>query len=448
MKKIRTMLRGLVLMLIVMIMLPGGLGAQDSGGPVPDDKFSSEELAQMLAPIALYPDSLLAQILMAATYPLEVVEAERWIRQNKDLRGDALDNALQEKTWDPSVKSLCHYPDVLFAMSDRLDQTRTMGDAYLTQQDDVMTTVQELRRRAEEQGNLKTTKEQKVIVEQEIVRIEPANPEVVYVPAYNPLYVYGPWWYPGYPPWYWDYPPGVVVSGPFITFGPSFFIGFDLFSWCWFDWHSNFIYVDYYRTRHFHHYRGGYTGDHQYWKHDPRHRRGVAYRDRRTSDRFGERPTRRSRPGRAVRGYPSDQRRDLSDTRTRERGELRSGSSPKPGRIDRQRTQDRTEQRIGAAAPRERTEKERTRSTTRRESPFRGVGNGNFERRAQERGVESRRSGEVRQQGGTMQRQNRSLQPQGSAPVGSQRGGGQGGGSRSGSHSGGARGSQGGGSRR
>ena len=448
MKMIRTMLRDLALMLIVMIMLPAGLQAQDAGEPVPDNTFSREELAQMLAPIALYPDSLLAQILMAATYPIEVVEAERWIRQNKDLKGDALDNALQGKTWDPSVKSLCHYPDVLFAMSDRLDQTRTMGDAYLAQQDDVMATVQELRRRADEQGNLKTTKEQKVIVEQEIVRIEPTNPEVVYLPVYNPVYVYGPWWYPAYPPWYWYYPPGVVVTGPFITFGPSFFVGFNLFSWCWFDWHSNYIYVDYYRTRHFHHYHDGYKGDHQYWKHDTRHRRGVAYRDRRTSDRFGERPSQRSRPDRAVRGYPSDQRRDRSVARTRDRSEGRSGSS-EPGRLGRQRTQERTEQRIGPAGPRERTGRERTRSSIRRESPFGGVGNGNFERRAQERGVESRRSGEVRQQGGTTQRQNRSIQPQGGAPGGSHKGGGQGGGSRSGSQSGGSRGgSQGGGFRR
>ncbi len=442
MKTICTMLRDLVLMLIVMIMLPAGLRAQDTGEPLSDDRFSKEELAQMLAPIALYPDSLLAQILMAATYPLEVVEAERWIRQNQDLKGDALDNALQEKTWDPSVKSICHYPDVLFAMSDHLDQTRTMGDAYLAQQDDVMATVQELRRRADEQGNLKTTKEQTVIVEREIVRIEPANPEVVYLPVYNPAYVYGPWWYPAYPPWYWYYPPGVVVSGPFISFGPSFFIGFNLFSWCWFDWHSNYIYVDYYRTRHFHHYYDGYKGGHQSWKHDTKHRRGVAYRDRRTSDRFGERPGRRPRSDSAVRGYPSDQRRDRTAGRTRERS-----SNPEPGRINRQRTQERTDQRVGPAAPRQRAEQERTRSTIRRESPFRGVGNGNFERRAEKRGFESRQSGTVGHQGGNMQRQNRSIQPGGRAPGGSYKGGSQSGGSR-GSQGGGSRGSQSGGFRR
>ncbi len=421
MKTTLRILTGLALILMNLIILPGGLKAQDAGEPAPDDKFSREELAQMLAPIALYPDSLLAQILMAATYPLEVVEAERWIRQNKDLKGDTLDNALQEKTWDPSVKSLCHYPDVLFAMSDRLDQTRTLGDAYLAQQDDVMTTVQELRRKADEQGNLRTTKEQQVIVEREAIRIEPANPEIVYVPVYDPVYVYGPWWYPAYPPWYWYYPSGVIVTGGFITFGPSFFIGLDLFSWCWFDWHSHYIYVDYYRTRHFHHHYDGHKGGHQNWKHDPRHRRGVAYRDRRTGDRFGDRPARKSRSDRAVRGYPSDQRRDRNIGSTKDRSERRNGSVTEPGRHDRQRSRERTEKHVGPAVPRGGTERERTRSTIRRESTFGGVGNGKFERRAEERGFESRRRSELRQQGSSMRPEYRSTQPR-SMPGGSHKG--------------------------
>ncbi len=434
MKKIRTMLRGLVLMLIVMIMLPGGLGAQDSGEPVPDDKFSSEELAQMLAPIALYPDSLLAQILMAATYPLEVVEAERWIRQNKDLRGDALDNALQEKTWDPSVKSLCHYPDVLFAMSDRLDQTRTMGDAYLTQQDDVMTTVQELRRRAEEQGNLKTTKEQKVIVEQEVIRIEPADPDVVYLPVYNPVYVYGPWWYPAYPPWYWYYPPGIVVSGGFITFGSPFFIGFDLFSWSWFDWHHHHIFVDFNRTRHFHRRHDRDFGKHQ-WQHDPVHRHGVAYRDRRTSERFGQQPAQRRRPDSQVRGYPSlgDRQRTITPGTT----------------TDRQRSRERIEQRGTTAQPSMRTKGQRVQGAPRTETPFRGVGEGSFERRAGKRGGQSLRSQEMRRPtaniqqrqggGGGVQQQRGGSRGNVSQQGGGARGSGQSGGARSGGQGGGAR---------
>ena len=198
MKTTKLYIPWLTWIIMFMLVIPPGVMAQDSGQEAPQTvQFSSEELAQMLAPIALYPDSLIADILMASTYPIEVVEAERWMKQNRDLKGDQLDTAMQEKTWDSSVKSLCHFPDLLYSMSDNLERTTRLGDAFLSQQDDVMNTVQELRRRAEDQGNLRSTEQQKVIVEQQIIKIEPANPEVIYVPAYDPLYVYGPWWYPG-----------------------------------------------------------------------------------------------------------------------------------------------------------------------------------------------------------------------------------------------------------
>jgi len=183
MKVTKIFTNGLLWVIIVMLAIPPGIMAQDTEETVQPAKLAKEELAQMLAPIALYPDSLIADILMASTYPIEVVESERWIKQNKNLKGDELDTALQEKTWDSSVKSLCHFPDVLYAMSDNLERTTKLGDAFLSQQDDVMDTIQELRRAAQEQGNLKTTKEQNVIVEQEVVRIEPSDPQVVYVPV-------------------------------------------------------------------------------------------------------------------------------------------------------------------------------------------------------------------------------------------------------------------------
>jgi hypothetical protein len=443
MKTARIILRGLAMMTIVMLMLPFGLQAEDSGEPDPSDRFSMEELAQMLAPIALYPDSLIAQILMASTYPLEVVGAERWIRENKGLKGDDLDKALQEKTWDPSVKSLCHYPDILFAMSGNLDQTRKLGDAYLAQPDDVMATVQELRRKAEEQGNLKTTKEQNVIVEQEIIRIEPATPEVVYLPVYNPLYVYGPWWYPAYPPWNWYYPPGFVITGGYIAFSAPFFIYADLFSWSWFDWHSRFIYVDYYRTRHFHrHHRGDDDNGKHQWKHEPRHRRGVAYRDMRTSDRFGNRSYQRTRSDAEMRGYPPGDRRQRTIDRSGDRMDRRGGTIAPGKTIDRERSKERIEQRDMTAPPIVRTDRERFRGTQRRETPFRGVDDGNFERRAGERGSESLRSGEMRRPDTNIQRQGggRSIQPQResvSPPGGGKQDRGQGGVSRGGGQGGG-----------
>jgi len=243
MKTARNVMERLAWGIIAMLVVALGISAR-----------MQEELVQMLAPIALYPDSLIAQILMASTYPLEVVEAERWRRSNKGLQGDALYDALREKSWDPSVKALCLFPDVLFAMSDKLDQTRKLGDAFLAQEQEVMETIQDLRRRAHEQGYLKNSAEQKVIVEPEVIRIEPASPQVVYVPVYDPYYVYGPWWYPAYPPYYWYYP-RPFVSGIYFYFGPRIFIGFDLFYWVWFDWYVYRIHIDVPRTYRFHLYR-------------------------------------------------------------------------------------------------------------------------------------------------------------------------------------------------
>ena len=184
--------------LILLMAIPAGALAQGSGtGPT----FRQEELDQMLAPIALYPDSLLAQILVAATYPLQVVQADRWIKQNKNLKGDQLNDALDNMNWDLSVKALAPFPQVLSMMSEKLDWTQKLGDAFLAQQADVMDTIQKLRARAKAQGNLQTTKEQQVTVQEQTIVIEPASPTVVYVPAYNPAVIYGPWWYPAYPPY-------------------------------------------------------------------------------------------------------------------------------------------------------------------------------------------------------------------------------------------------------
>lgn len=156
----------------------------------------------MLAPIALYPDSLLIQVLMAATYPLEVVQAARWVSQNPNLKGEKLAAALNQKSWDPSVISLVNFPSVLAMMNDKLEWTQNIGDAFLGQKDQVMATIQNLRAKAQAQGTLKTTKEQVVVVQEKTIVVEPADPMVVYVPAYNPTVVYGAWWYPAYPPYY------------------------------------------------------------------------------------------------------------------------------------------------------------------------------------------------------------------------------------------------------
>src|SRR5215475_6137379 len=170
----------LVWMLVVFVcpLWPLRLEAQTGG-----TQFTPEEIEQLVAPIALYPDDLVSQILMASTYPLEVVEAARWAKANKTLKGDALTTALEKQTWDPSVKSLVNFPQVLDMMNEKLDLTQRLGDAFLAQQKDVLDAVQRLRAKAQAQGNLKTTKEQRVIVEQPaaqttVVKIEPTDPHV------------------------------------------------------------------------------------------------------------------------------------------------------------------------------------------------------------------------------------------------------------------------------
>jgi hypothetical protein len=419
-------MQGLAWMIIAMLFIPPGIPAQESEQTEQTERFRKEELDQMLAPIALYPDSLVAQILMASTYPLEVVEAERWVQQNKTLTGDALDDALKEKSWDPSIKSLCHFPDVLFAMSDKLDQTSKLGDAFLSQNDDVMATIQELRRKAEKQGNLKTTQEQKVIHQEDAIRIEPADRKVVYVPVYDPLYVYGPWWYPAYPPYYWYYPPGVIITGGFISFGPRFFIGIDLFSWSWFDWHRRHIYIDVHKARRFHRFRHRHDSGRYFWKHKPVHRRGVAYRDRRTSERFGKRSYRRSAPGPEMRGYPPRDHRKRAVGPSK--NPIKRGGPANVPRIrtERERIRRTEERRKKADVSRVRTERERVRRTNERRertgvprarpegkklhipegrnTPFHGVGKGSFERRASQRGIQSRQGRDTRHQGGNLQR--------------------------------------------
>ena len=173
-----------------------------------------EELDQLTASIALYPDDLVAQVLSASTYPVEVVQAARFAKEKKDLKGEKLMAAAKDKDWDPSVKAMLEFPDVLKMMDEKLDWTTKVGDAFLSQQRDVMDSIQRLRRKANEAGNLKTTQEQKVVVEQQTqtIVIQPANPQVVYVPTYNPTVVYGTWPYPAYPP-YPVYPPGYVATG-------------------------------------------------------------------------------------------------------------------------------------------------------------------------------------------------------------------------------------------
>ncbi|MCU1286713.1 MAG: hypothetical protein JWO13_3063 [Acidobacteriales bacterium] len=202
--------------------------------PVQSALETPEQLQQLVAPIALYPDALVAQILAASTYPAQLVEADRWMQQHSNLKGDQLAQEVNKQNWDPSVKALTQYPSVLANLDKNITWTSGLGDAYTNQQQDVMNAVQVLRQRAQQSGNLQSTPQQTVSTQGQTIVIQPANPQVVYVPQYDPWVVYGlpvvayPGWYPY---------PGLYIGGPGILFGTGFGIGFfSGFGWGFNNW--------------------------------------------------------------------------------------------------------------------------------------------------------------------------------------------------------------------
>ncbi len=248
------------------------------------------QLDQLVAPIALYPDALVAQVLMASTYPLEVVQGDRWAKANKALKGEKLDDALTKQDWDDSVKALVATPTVLAMMNDDLEWTEKLGDAVLAQQADVMDSVQRLRSLAQANGKLATTKQQTVTVTQEadkpIIVIAPASPEVVYVPYYEPAVVYGAWPYPAYPPYYFPPAPGYIVGGALargIAWGAGVAIGNAIWNNnC--DWGHGNIHVDINRNVNINkHVNSVNVGN---WQHNSYHRRGVSYNNKSVQNKF------------------------------------------------------------------------------------------------------------------------------------------------------------------
>jgi hypothetical protein len=288
------LLRAAYLLFIVALMT--GSGNVIAQSQPQQQTFKPEELEALVAPIALYPDSVLSQVLMASTYPLEIVHAARWVKENPNVKGDAAVEAVQGQPWDVSVKSLVAFPQILAPMNDKLDWTQKLGDAFLAQEKDILAAVQRLRARAQEKGNLKSNEQQNVIVEpapagtqttQTIVRIEPANPAVIYVPAYNPTVVYGTWGYPTYPPYYWPpapayYPGAALATG--LAFGVGLAAAGAIFGNC--NWGGGDVNINvnkaanidrnFDRTK----VQGGK------WQHDASHRQGVAYRDNASREKF------------------------------------------------------------------------------------------------------------------------------------------------------------------
>jgi hypothetical protein len=252
--------------------------AQDAPASDSEQMLDAGQLDQLVAPIALYPDTLVAQVLMASTYPLEIVQADRWAKANKALKGDKLDEALTKQDWDNSVKALLATPTVLAMMNGDLDWTEKLGDAVLAQQADLMDAIQRLRTKAQAKGKLATTKQQKVSVTQEaekqVIVIEPTSPETIYVPYYNPSVVYGAWPYPAYPPYYFPPAPGWVVGGA-IASGLAWGAGFAIGNAIWddrFDWNHGNINVN----------------RNVNWQHNSYHRRGVSYNNVNVKNKYAK----------------------------------------------------------------------------------------------------------------------------------------------------------------
>lgn len=255
-----------------------------------DRKLSPEQLDNLVAPIALYPDPVLSQVLAASTYPLEIVEAQQWLQQNKNLHGDALMNAARQQNWDPSVEALAAFPDVLSMLNQDIRWTTDLGNTFLSQQGDVMNAVQRLRTKAKAAGKLVSSPQQTVVTKTQgndaVIEIWPADPQVVYVPVYNPAYVWGP-------P-VWGYYPPLFYSGFGYGFGPGVNLGFYFGGWGGWGgwgwspaWFSRTVIVNnYFFHRYgFHPGPGGIHGPGT-WIHDPSHRLGVAYPNHELVNRF------------------------------------------------------------------------------------------------------------------------------------------------------------------
>jgi len=309
--------------------------------------FSMEQLDALTAPIALYPDTLLAQVMIASTYPAEVAQAGQWAQQNSSLKGAALDSALQQQPWDPSVKALAQTPTVLQQMNSKMDWTQQLGDAVLAQQQDVMDSVQRLRQRAQDAGNLMTTEQQRIVTQPapagggaETIVIEQANPQVIYVPSYEPQVVYGGWPSPSYPPYYWPPPVGYGYPGYAFGSGLMWGAGFAIGAAAWgnaFDWGGGDININANRnnfTNINNNRANNISNNRSNWQHNAEHRGGSNYRDSATREKFGKSNGAAVDSRRQSRGF------DQAGQRAGQ-GQLGQGQRPNQGQLSQQLGQQR-----------------------------------------------------------------------------------------------------------
>jgi hypothetical protein len=306
--------------LCVLALLPGDTAvyaqeAQQQGAPQEEEppKIPNDQLDALVAPIALYPDPLLSQVLVASTYPLEIIQLQQWLVQHKDLKDKALTDAVMKQDWDPSIQAMAALPDALKQLAENIKWTTDLGNAFLAQQSDVMDAVQRMRTKAKDAGTLKSNEQQKVetkvIETKTVVVIEQANPQIVYVPSYNPVVVYGPPVYP-YPPIYYP-PPSYYAAGVFMAFGVGVAIGAAYHGgWgyrCgWGGYGHNNInininnnYVSHYNKTNINNVNRNNinninnrpsqlpAGGNNTWQHNPQHRGGAPYSNKATATKYG-----------------------------------------------------------------------------------------------------------------------------------------------------------------
>jgi hypothetical protein len=311
-----TTLRFLLVVLCTLAIVPGDTltysqTAQPTQQPSSEDqaakpeaqaaKIPPDQLDSLVAPIALYPDPLLAQTLAASTYPLEIVQLQQWLEKNPKLKDKELADAVAKQPWDPSVQAMAALPDVVKRLADDIQWTTDLGNAFLAQQSDVMDAVQRMRKKAEDKGNLKSSEQQKVetkVVENKtVIVVEQADPQVVYVPSYNPTVVYGAPVY-AYPPIYYP-PPGYYAAGMAVSFGVGMAMG-AMWSggWGWgAGWGSNNVQINNYnnfnrnanvnRNTNVNRNVSANRSGNANWSHNPQHRGGAPYRDQATANKFG-----------------------------------------------------------------------------------------------------------------------------------------------------------------
>jgi len=298
---------------VLVVVLGTPVCGQD--GQAKDEKpLAPEQIEQLVAPIALHPDDLVSQILIASTYPLEVVEAARWVKANKNSKGNSLANTLKSKPWDPSVKSLVNTPDVLDMMDKKLDWTQGLGNAFLADQKAVMEAIQRLRKKATDEGTLKSSKELNVTTEGTTIVIVSTDPEVIYVPVYDPTVVYGTWPYPSYPPYYYYPPYWRPVPTPYAcAAGIAIGVAWG-YAWGSCNWGHCDVDVDIDRNidrnrnidRSWYKNKTGLADGRGKWQHDAAHRRGVGYADARTAQRYNRGASANAASREAFRGRTGD----------------------------------------------------------------------------------------------------------------------------------------------